>query len=121
MNTKSFLLLFPSLLIPFHLLLADFEDDIYSQEKIESPSESKSMRIVGSFDFVGKTDIDKRHYKDQTVQFYSIGGDAQTVLCYSKQDREAIFVAAGFSHQKIDWNQNPRGQARGGGNRRDRS
>lgn len=89
-----------------HTLLCEFEDDIYSQEKFPDESDTKFLRLLGEFDVVGKTDIDKKHYKDQTVQFYNISGDVQSVFCYSKQHREAIFVAVGYSHQKIDWNQN---------------
>jgi len=103
-NNKS-LLLTLSALLPLQPLLSDFEDDIYSQEKIEKPS--TFFRAVGECDFVRNTHINKKGFDDDTVKFYSVGAEAEIVALYSKENREAFLIAGGYSHQKIDWVENP--------------
>lgn len=104
---KSFLFItLTSLLLPTTPLRSEFEDDILSQEKMTTPSD-KPIRLVGNFDNVAKTNIDKKHFTDQSVKFYSIAGEAGAIVCYSKVNREAFFVAGGYSTQKIEWKENP--------------
>lgn len=89
-------------------LLSEFEDDIYSQEHMIKPDkQAGAFRLVGNFDVVGKADIDKKGYKGQDVEFSSIGAEAGAVVLYSICNREALFLAVGYSHQKIDWDENP--------------
>lgn len=96
------------------VLRADFNDDVFSANDTSTfdlrPGAEESQgpfTVRASFDAIGKAHFNKRHYRNQELQFSEYDVDTSWIFYYNPCRKEGLGLEIGYSHYNLNWGQNP--------------
>lgn len=102
-------LLCPTLMLSISTLYGDVEETAISTEQITKNADDQGgpFTFLLSYDVVGEADFTQRELDDQTLKFQQAEASINSVVYYNKQHEEGVAVGLGYTHNLIDWDENP--------------
>jgi len=92
-------------------VVADEKMDVTQQnigsERMSSPTQRWRNEIAFRADWVGKTKIDKKNFRDRDVSFYNVEVQGERVIYHNPGCKEGVSFGVGYSNTYFHFEKNP--------------
>lgn len=76
------------------------------QQIIPTEAENHPFKVSAFGDWIGKSKIEKRGYRHQSVKFYIADVQADAIVYYNPHCQEGIGLSLGYTRSRFDWDKN---------------